>query len=199
MCFRKHFIFFFLAFIGMKASSQKIYKLDIRELKDYMVEAREPGPSCFITYLNGDTIRGESLEINVRKKTLMLDGKSIPLVSKSRIYSLQDKDGFYIIGSYLEDGLWHADLKNRIGRIARGRISLYASTETINANGNTHTGFELLKDENWSKASSGALAQMVSDYPPATEKLNQEFQKISGKESNNYREIIAVLTVYNNR
>ena len=181
--------------------------VSFKDLRGYAVKAKENKYNCFIAYENGDTLIGAKL---VRKRSLitsktevLLDGKSIPQVTKNKVVTYQDERGFhypdYIIDT--KNGMYTTFFEIATTRIIKGRISMYASKKNVDASGKTQTTFYLSRGghEISQKASSAVLEQLVKDYPPALQQLHKEFPKISGATSNEYRKMIAVLDIYNNR
>ena len=181
--------------------------VSFKDLRDYAAKARESNYDCFIAYENGDTLKGKSLErkhnLVSNKWSVLLDGKSVPVVTRSMVISYQDDKGFYY-PNYIMDtktGMYTTYFEVATSRIIKGPISMYASKQTVDAGGKTQTTFYLSKGaySTRQKASSAVLEQLVKDYSPALQQLHKEFPKVSGATSNEYKKMIAVLNVYNNR
>ncbi len=63
----------------------------------------------------------------------------------------------------------------------------------------TYTHFYLKKTEAYELASTKKIETLVADHQPSVDKLNSLFKKINDKETNDYRAIIEVITLYNNK
>ncbi|HMK17681.1 MAG TPA: hypothetical protein VK492_05780 [Chitinophagaceae bacterium] len=197
------FLSLFLAFCGIGNG-----QLNVKELKKYALAARDSSPNCFVVYLKGDSVKGKTFT----KKTNMISGKSSwfidgAAIDNSNILMYQDENAYVYCYPYTGVNSGLRDLYGyEYGRLIKGKISLFSTqaTERVGFGREvSHTYFFLSKDPsrvpNLSPSTSKQLEEMVKDYPPAVEKLKQEFKKINDKETNNYPAIIAVLKVYNEK
>jgi hypothetical protein len=195
-------------FLGLCQIGSAQYLLNVKELNRYTSAAKDSSPNCFVVYDKGDTVRGKVFT----KKTNAISGKTRWFidgseVDNSNVLVYQDEYAYVYCYPYTKENFGLGLLYGtEFRRLIKGKISLFASQTKEPAgfgNTNIHTMFFLSRDpsriDRLSIVTTKQLEEMVKDYPPAVEKLKQEFKKINDKENNDYRAIIAVLNVYNGK
>ena len=219
---KKQIIVFYLLLFFLQGHLAAQVFIKYKDLEKYAKEAKDSSNKYFVVYQNGDTVKGNSFvkkQIKGKPEWTLEDS----IIAQKNIHSYQDEYGYVFINNYTERNKWYKDLYgDEFTRLFKGKVSLFASQIEVE-NARTMSDNEVITSENFRRqntkrikttffitknqnaldrmqpVSPKLLEELVSDFPPAIEKVKQEFNKINDKETNNYPKIIAVLKVYNER
>ena len=172
-----------------------------KKLLKLLDEAKEKDETCFVTTIDGDTLRGESLKrkVNVlsyRKNKFIVGNNSI-LADSVRSY--QDEFGYVYVYPHRKP-IERDAYGSEFVRVYKGKISLFLAEVTTGIRIEdkiTRIVFYLSRDSltlpGIIPATSEFLKDMISGCKPALDVFEQTFKKANNTVIKDYNKILAVL------